>query len=411
MDDIMLDQVFKNRGKYEEEGYIERDTYETDLYRSLNRYKYVFVTGESGCGKTWLYTHVAIKQKIKYQVINLAEIMMKGGFYNYFKSLFSERVVEKTELKSVEINGGVFGGNLEENKTIEVVHDYFKMFLDKNKDTLIVFENFEIIISERNILESLSCIITMADDPIMLNSNTKFLFVGAINDYLSYFSKISNYQTIANRIQHLHIKGFNDTECYNFVTKRYKKCGFEIEEPNEFTFCILDCTDGIPQSVNELCYFIALSHYKKNEIKICLNTNAFTDGKKAWISQFLLAEYSLIRDLFYKNKENLAYLNYVLYVISEQKLKLFTAERIVATIDSPTFVEIRGKQITYKRVKKYLDELSDDGSNKNILLKYNDEYRIKSYKTYRCLKLVIIKKDGQVYLEGIGMDCDECFVI
>lgn len=391
--------VFKMREAYEESGYIVRDYYEKELENNLRRSKNIFITGESGCGKTWLYTHVTEKKQIKHKVINLANVKIQGGFYNYFRTQFPDIEIEEVKGKGLGINSGILAGNIISSRTIRREYDYFRMFIEENKDSLIVFDNFEIIVTDNDLLESLSCIITMADDEIMIENNIKFLLVGAVNDILNYFSAMSNYQTIANRISCVNIKGFNDAECDSFVTKRFSACGFQIEDQEKsLSKNIYKSTDGIPQSVNDLCYYLALAHYEKNEQSIKVDTDTFYVGKKKWIRNYLFVEYTLVRALYLENIENAECLNYVLYAISLLKHDSFTAEKVIFNIDN--HVNYRGSSLSLAKIKRYLNQLSDDGNNNNILVKKNENwYSIKSYKTYICLNSVLVLQNGKISLE------------
>lgn len=270
-----INAIFKIREEFNEKNYIVREYYEKELKRAIGRYKYVFIVGESGCGKTWLTTHVIKNDDKKFKFVNLSDVKMRGGFYNYFSTLHSEMLVERTETKEAGVNAGFAAGNLEASRTYEVNNDYFKMFLQNNKDHIVVLDNFETIINDEKMLADLSCIITMADDPLMLANNVRFLIIGATNSIMQYFEKMPNYQTIASRIQTISVRGFNDTECNVFVSKRFRECGFSVPLIDELSNYVLRCTAGIPQSVNDMCYCIAITYLDENSDKIQMNDGIF----------------------------------------------------------------------------------------------------------------------------------------
>ena len=57
-----ITSVFETRPEFDENEYIIRENLEKELSRALLRFRYILLSGESGCGKTWL-TRYVIKSK------------------------------------------------------------------------------------------------------------------------------------------------------------------------------------------------------------------------------------------------------------------------------------------------------------------------------------------------------------
>lgn len=392
-----INEIFRNREEFNEKSYIARETYERELSRALGRYKYVFVAGESGCGKTWLATHVIKKNEKDYKFVNLSDVKMKGGFYQYFSTLYPEALTERTETKEAGINIGMAAGNLDISKTYEIRNDFFKMFLRDNKNQSIVLDNFETIINDEKMLEDLSCIITMADDPVVIENDVHFLIIGAIHGIMQYFEKMPNYQTIASRIQTIAVRGFNDTECNSFVSNRFKECGFIVPLLDDVSNYVLKCTAGIPQSVNEICYCIAITYYDEHINKIMLNDEIFMKAQENWVKTRLTSEYSVIRGLYNDNVSESNGMNHVLYALCNYEKGDFSSSQANAYIEGYLTKQIKGLNKT--NIKKYLIKLSNDENNRNLLVKKSEDlFEIKSFKTYACIKLVISMDGGNIKL-------------
>ena len=60
----IINEVFGSRDTYDKKRYIKREEYEKELMREINRYRYVFIIGESGSGKNWLRKLVILLTKI-----------------------------------------------------------------------------------------------------------------------------------------------------------------------------------------------------------------------------------------------------------------------------------------------------------------------------------------------------------
>lgn len=402
MEDV-INIVFANRKEYDKNRYISRDRYEIELKRAIERFRYVFITGESGSGKTWLAEFYMSSVRGKNNYINLAEVGLAGSLILYLKKLMPEIKTEETTSLGADASIPLISGSGEVTSTYEINNDFLWEFIKTNRNHIIILDNFESIIRNEQILNDISCLITLADDPRMIDYNPKFLIIGTIRDVVKYFQTMPNYQTIANRVRTVGVNGFNDSETVEYVKKGMTKCGFSSNNMTELALEIHNITGGLPQAVNELCYDIAITHFDEGKSEIVPSSQTVYQAKVKWIAGEMVAEYTVIYGYFIENIKKDPLLNYILYSLSEFKMREFSvsemrskAEVIIADIK---------KSLKVSKVREYLDILSDEQNNKNILIKTNaDGYKIKSYKTFACISIVLdldVEKNQVTCVESI----------
>lgn len=401
--EVRINEIFANREDYCEDRYIAREDCERNITRAINRFRYVFITGESGSGKTWLTKNILSKLGYQYEYINLSEIALCGGLIEYIKNTFKEIETGRSETICAEANAIIASGRGEASHEYQINTDFLWGFIKKYKKRVVVFDNFESIIDNQQILNDISCLITLADDPRMQDYDPKFLIIGAVNDVVRYFQTMSNYQTIASRVKNVPIYGFTDTETSNFVSKGFAECGFSSNSMSELSMKIHNLSGGLPQTVNDLCYYIAIEHLDIGEDKIELGSEIMKRAEQKWISERMLAEYSVIRGYFTENITDNELLNYVLFSMSTFDLREFSSSEIRAKAEIAMGDNVK-KGLSVKKVKDYIERLADDTGNRNILVKTNtDGYRIKSYKTKACLLSVLyIENDKLFCLDNMG---------
>lgn len=401
--EAQIDEIFAHRNDYCEDRYIERNDCEKNVIRAIKRFRYVFITGESGSGKTWLTKNILSKLRYKYEYINLSEIALCGGLIEYIRNTYKEIEIGRSETKIAEANAIFASGGGKVLREYQINPDFLWGFIKKNTDKVVVFDNFESIINNQQILDDISCLITLADDPRMQKYDPKFLIIGAVNDIVKFFQTMPNYQTIASRVKNVPIYGFTDTETSNFVSRRFLECGFSSNAMLELSMKIYNVSGGLPQTVNELCYYIAIEHFDINEDKMEPNSEIMKKAEKKWLSERMLAEYSVIRGYFMKNIADNELLNYVLFSMTSFDLREFSSSEIRAQAEVAMGDNAK-KGLSIKKVKDYVERLADDTENRNILVKTNtDGYRIKSYKTKACLlSMLYIENDKLICLDDIG---------
>ena len=233
----VISDYFRKRDQFDSKRYISRKSFETDLRRAVERNRYLFITGESGSGKTWLVQYYFSNNKTKTNYINLSEVAMAGGLMNYLKST---KPIKKTE-EEITTKAGItkFIELRAEAKLkrefCDIENIYLWEFLNENRNHIIVLDNFESVITEPNILNEISWLITLADDPRVTVYDPKFLIIGAVEDVVKYFQKMPNYQTLSNRIGIINITGFSFEETKMFIETGLSFCDFVLSSDNDLT--------------------------------------------------------------------------------------------------------------------------------------------------------------------------------
>lgn len=164
----------------------------------------------------------------------------------------------------------------------------------------------------------------------------------------------------------------------------------------------------MPQNVSDLCQYIAEIHIKNNLRKIdilnSLSKSFIEQAEQKWVKSSFLGEYMTIYSLFCENEEHKVKNrnNYILFGLKEYDKSEFSSETIQAIVSR--IFQQKADKIGKRVVGNYLKELSDTSMNCNILVeKRKDVYKIKSYKTLLCMRMILQNIDGHVVLKS----CDE----
>ena len=92
-----------------------------------------------------------------------------------FKSQLKKYKAEISEDKKASASVGVASGGLTTSNTYKLEHDYFYEYLKNNQHKYIIFDNLETIINNQPVIEALGAIITLIDDPLVLEMDVRFL--------------------------------------------------------------------------------------------------------------------------------------------------------------------------------------------------------------------------------------------
>ena len=139
----IINKVFGSRDTYDKKRYVKREEYEKELAREIKRYRYVFIIGESGSGKTWLTNYILPHTERENYYINLSEVGMEGGLINYLKKNKAEEEIERRTNISAEVKLPVASGEMESETCYSVKHSYLWEYLENKQDAIIVLDNFE----------------------------------------------------------------------------------------------------------------------------------------------------------------------------------------------------------------------------------------------------------------------------
>ena len=412
----ILNDTFLSRTEFSKEKYIKREYYEHIFQKALRSQKCIIIKGFSGSGKTWLTKNMLLENNKKDEWINLSQIgSLYDGFGQYFISQMKKYKDEISEEKSADVSALLAKTQLKNTNKYKLTYNYFYEFLKINRHKYIVFDNLETITNNQAVIEELGAIITMIDDPKVLEMDVKFIIIGTNSDIMSVFGKLPNVDTIRSRTQDIpEIKGFSNVECSNYITENFRRMQIELQNPNEFINFVYKCTNGIPQNVNDLCREICYECIERQ--KYCIddiptNTNPILkEAQLNWIRSTFSTDYTKIFKLYTANKAAKAYNNYILFMLSE--LEEYGKSKTSFDIDYfkarvSTYFTNNGSiddSITKQKIRKYLDELSNTQNNNNILENIaDDNYTIRDIKAVLCIRNILYLDDN----DSISI-CDIC---
>jgi hypothetical protein len=184
------EQVFTPRSAHVNElMYVNRGYIEERLVDALKGNKYIVVHGESGNGKTWLYKKVFADLGLEYTVVNLANAKLYGSLSAALEDKLEHLQYKEDGAVETTTTGGFRPQNIgmeRASKIVEVrqTRGAFSKLVSwlrrsaGDKRCAIVFDNFEQIIDDDEILEQLRAIIISADDEEIAASKIKILLVG-----------------------------------------------------------------------------------------------------------------------------------------------------------------------------------------------------------------------------------------
>lgn len=303
---VLPNQVFTpRRSEVNNEMYIDRSLLEDELIDAIYGSNHILIHGESGTGKSWLYKYTFHDQDIPYTVANLSNASRLGGIDAEFDNLVNTDIsVQKTEYieeKSAGLSCGVGSGKLVHKAKYEILtKEPFEQCLEilfnkaNGKVSCLVFDNFEQILDQPDIVREIANCIILLDDDRYAKYNVKIVIVGVPNGIERYFSMQPNVATIINRITELpEVTGFTKEEARRFPKKGFKEIlGYYCSDYATLGERIAYVTNRIPQQLHELCYSIAMQLERLGEKEI---TNAhLINGANKWFKQSLSGSFTSI---------------------------------------------------------------------------------------------------------------------
>lgn len=405
---VQLNEVFNPRGKYNSDMYISRPRYEKGFESALLNDMCILVHGQSGTGKTWLTRNVLENEDYFYKCINLAMASNYKSISECFKNVMLrdnwEIRTKYTEIKNASINvPTIANGGLSHSDEYSTTVDYFMEFLkymrnkgrnrEKNK-RYIVFENFESIIGDEELIKELTNLITMIDDEEVIKHNTKFIIIGATKDIHKYFLNLPNINTIENRIFELpEVSTLSTLQCFELIERGFRKLDiyFETSELVEkYKNEITRATGGIPQRLHELCLETSVL-CKENQWSA--REEFIEIAKKNWITTSLNKNYvSMTKILKYDASAN-SRRNQVLYCVAQKDNITFKSSEIDEDIKNE-FAEST-KEINIVSTKQ-LNELCRTTPPLLEKIENTNEYSFVDFKYALCLRAILYKEDERV---------------
>ena len=325
--------------------YVNRTDLERSLSNAIKGSKNIIVSGESGSGKTWLYKNVFETEGVTFESVNLSNASLKGSLDAAFKDkndrLGEELVVEITKTGNAKVaptgigveKGGSEKRTVGQKGPFETLLANIRAKSRKGGKAILVYENFEQIIDNEQVLRSVSDTIILLDDDDLSQYNVKLCLVGVPNDIKQYLSKASkNITTIANRIvevpevarlslgeaKSLLRRGFEEKLRYNFSV-----------DAEDFYNNACWKTDRIAQHIHE--YGLSIAHAAQENGKI-IDKAVIAKAEAEWLSQTLSADYATIENKMNARDTKAGRRNQVLYSLGQcdqENFKYTDIERIV----------------------------------------------------------------------------------
>ena len=257
------EKVFTPRShSINEYSYVERKTHLKSLEDGFKGSKHMFLHGDSGTGKSWLYKDFFSKNKIVHLTANLSNASRLGTISDEFENTVNRELNEQktgysiSKEHSLQSEGGasgwwtgivlkvkaIFKTNQQTSYKI-LAKEPFEACLEflrkksRKKRAVLVFENFESILKKEMLLEELGNIILLLDDERYGQYDIKILIVGTPADIMYFFSNFPSNGPLSNRIEELtEVSRMTEDEteqlfAHGFKTLKYIffKCIFHAE--------------------------------------------------------------------------------------------------------------------------------------------------------------------------------------
>lgn len=306
--------------------YAERPILEKRIRRGLAGHKYLILHGESGNGKTWLYKSVLQAEGLPYQVINLAKMHTEGSLNAILAAkageLGAEHVVGQKKEFDASIRPMGMGEGFKEtleyksypSTALEVLASEMHM-QSRGENSVVVLDNFEQIIENDKFVREVASLIISADDEFVARNKIKIMIVGTPSNIRDMISKVSNANTISNRVVEVpEVARLELGEARHIMAQ-----GFEthldftmLVDKNSLYRNIAHKTDRIAQHVQELCLKIAQNAEDNQGV---ITDKIVQDAEKEWIEETLSADLTVVENHMNAQRTAFGRKNQVLYCL------------------------------------------------------------------------------------------------
>lgn len=239
------EEIFIQRTEYSNNyEYILRTSYEQEFVNLTSTNTNIFISGDTGSGKTWLYEIFCQTRKIPFVTVNLAKCDYHTSIYPLLKNT-------------------ILGSTIQVSDGDDIVEKCYEALYQKSqtKYTYIVLDNLERIVSNASFKENIVTLINLLEDPLLSKYKIRYMLVGIPSSLKEFFHDIEYFQPIANRISEMRkVEGFTKNELISFIEKTFNDLlffGINKAKITEISEYILEITDGMPLRVQQ--YLLLLS--------------------------------------------------------------------------------------------------------------------------------------------------------
>jgi len=324
-----------------EQMYIQRADIEKELKDAISGTKHIIIHGESGTGKSWLYKKVFNDLKLVYFSSNLANASRFQSINKEFENLLN-RVNKKTKTSYTlsdnssiegEVGSNIFTVFVAKIKSVLSIgsqthykinaKEPFEACLEylykkaRKKQSVLVLDNFESILENKELLKELSDLILLLDDERYGAYNVKLLIVGTPDDILYYFSKISSNAPVLNRLKEItEVSRMTNTQANELIERGFKKeLGYVIKDEKKVKNHIIWITDQIPQRLQEYCLILANLGLDNKTI----NTDLLEKANIEWLKDTLSGSYCAIENAMNSRETSVGRRNQTIYALGQLK--------------------------------------------------------------------------------------------
>ena len=299
---------------------------------------HILLFGESGNGKSWLYKKVLAEEAIPYLVANCSNAARLSSVTKEIVGVLVEAGTATktayTETKSAGISAGVAKGGLEHAGDYEVrqkdpLLDAFEKFSKRCPGKkFVVLDNLEIIFRSTELMNELTNILILQDDPRYAIHQISLLIVGVPDVVLDYLSSTHDLPSVANRIYECDkVTGFTKQQVKVLVNRGFKL--LQVARSDEDNTKIVDhvyrVTLGIPQRVHEYCKCLA---GEMKEFGWSYQPDMLRKADDRWLSQGFRTSFIAVTANMNKGNPSIGRKNQVIYVLGQSNKQYFDAKMV-----------------------------------------------------------------------------------
>ena len=383
--------------------YVNRPDLEDELIRAIRIGKHIIIFGESGSGKSWLYKEVLGNSGINYIVINLANAARKkeldAAFTAKIDELNKDRVTGEKSVKKGQLAPGGVGveTSFETTRELRAAEPFMYICQEMQKRSrkrasYVIFENFEQIVGDDEIISQLSDVIILSDDQDYDRYNVRCCIVGVPGDIRNYISRTSNVATVANRITELReVERLTKEQTVNLARKGFEEeLQYNVYDAEYIYHNIPWISDRIAQHVQELCLYMAIEGEREKRI----DKQIYKKAVYKWVRSSMMADHSTVEMLMNSRETKAGRRNQVLYALGQNDDEDITVSSIEGGIREEFSASTKGVSLN---ISGMMSELS---SKENPIIKRTSKgtaYRFVSPKYRMCLRFMLNKdEDGKI---------------
>lgn len=401
--------------------YVERKSYLKSLEEGFKGSKHMFLHGDSGTGKSWLYKDFLKKNKILHLTANLSNASRLGSINQEFENTVNRELKKQETGYSItnegvlHTEGGLSGwwtGVVLKAKTVfkrnkqtsykllakepfEACLEYLRK-KSKKKRAVLVFENFESILKKDELLEELGNIILLLDDERYGQYDIKILIVGTPSDIMYFFSNFPSNGPLSNRIEELtEVSRMTQNETEDLFDHGFKSLNYQVNDRDKIISHLNWVTDRIPQRVQEYCLILA----REGESEKQISSDLLNNCDKKWINESLSQTYTAVENVMNSRETSIGRRNQTLFCLSlleKNEIRINEIDELIRK-EFPTKTE--GKSINPSAI------LTEISKAETPIIKRNpkgDAYYFTDPKFRMCLRATLVKEGENILKKEIN---------